>query len=109
MRATGLETGAAEPFLQPGLRPRLQERCDEIIDLPAQPRELAAAFCRLGGLLIAACVPTVFWVFALSVGSSAIGISIAGSTLVAFGSAVAAQCFLSAAVVIGGHQEVRAS
>ena len=61
---------------------------------------------RLTGVLIAVCVPTVFWVLALKLGSNAIGITIGALALTIFGLAVACCCFVGAAVVMAGLNDL---
>ena len=71
-------------------------------DVRARPRPLLTTF-RLVGLLVAISVPTAFWVFALQLGSKAVGIAISTPALTVCGLVIAAICFVGAAVVMAGR------
>ena len=73
-------------------------------DAPARSRQSPVTL-RLVGLLIVVCVPTVFWVLALQLGSAAFGITISSLALAVFGLAIACCCFVGAAVVMTAGNE----
>ena len=67
--------------------------------LPIWPRLTAKMLYRLAGLLIAVCVPTTFWTFALVLTTKGTGVSLEPPALFSFSCVVAAWCLVVAMLV----------
>jgi hypothetical protein len=78
---------------------------DLTVTEPATPLTRSPAL-RWAGLLVAVCVPTVFWVLVVYWGSTATGLMISTPALTVFGLLVSCYCFAVAEVVMGRHLQV---